>query len=49
MFKELAPPDRAGLIDMLGVNIVNDGHAYAYGYLKRISRLFVVHGVGLTR
>jgi hypothetical protein len=47
VFKELAPPDRASLLAVGNVNFVNDGQSYAYAYTKRISRLFVVHGVGL--
>jgi Tol biopolymer transport system component len=45
MIRELAPPDRAGLTAVIGVDIVNDGQIYAYAYWKRVSRLFVVRGV----
>jgi serine/threonine protein kinase/Tol biopolymer transport system component len=44
LFRELAPPDRAGLMAIIDVDIVNDGQMYAYGYWKRVSRLFVVSG-----
>jgi Tol biopolymer transport system component len=42
--RELAPPDRAGLVAVFMTTIVNDAQAYAYAYWKRVSKLFVVKG-----
>ena len=39
--RELGPPDRAGVIQLVGVSVVADGRAYAYGYWKRFSKLFL--------
>ncbi|OFW21430.1 MAG: hypothetical protein A3H97_20495 [Acidobacteria bacterium RIFCSPLOWO2_02_FULL_65_29] len=44
LIRELAPPDRAGLMTVGGISLVDDGRAYAYGYGKHVSRLFVVKG-----
>jgi hypothetical protein len=40
--RHLAPPDRAGLVGVFGVDILGD-LAHAYTYWKRTSTLFVVH------
>jgi eukaryotic-like serine/threonine-protein kinase len=41
LVRELAPPERAGVIQLVGVSVVGDGRAYAYGYWKRFSKLFL--------
>ncbi len=42
LLRELAPPDRAGAMLLTGVAVTPDATAYAYGYWKRFSKLFVV-------
>jgi hypothetical protein len=41
--RELAPPDRAGLVGVFGVDLLGDAASHAYTYWKRTSTLFVVH------
>ena len=45
LFKEVAPPDRAGLLLIREPRVFDDGRAYTYEYWKRISRLFTVTGI----
>ena len=45
LVREVAPPDRAGLLLIRAATIVDDGRAYAYVYRKSISRLFTVTGI----
>jgi tRNA A-37 threonylcarbamoyl transferase component Bud32 len=42
LVRELAPPDRAGLLRLTGVSLIGDGRGYAYGYWKRFSKLFLM-------
>ena len=42
LVRELAPPDRAGLLRLTGVSVIGDGRGYAYGYWKRFSKLFLM-------
>jgi hypothetical protein len=42
--REIAPPDRAGLVRVGKVSLIEDAVGYAYGYGKRTSTLFVVRG-----
>ena len=42
LLRELGPPDRAGIMLLTGVAVTPDASAYAYGYWKRFSKLFVV-------
>ena len=42
--RELAPPDRAGLISVGVGSVIDDGRSYAYSHSKQVSRLFVVKG-----
>jgi dipeptidyl aminopeptidase/acylaminoacyl peptidase len=44
LIREVAPPDRAGLIALVGISTVDDARAYAYTYWKRVSTLIVVKG-----
>lgn len=41
----LMPPDPAGVVQVSPVRITPDGEAYVYGYLRRLSELFVVQGL----
>ncbi len=41
----LMPPDPAGVVQVSPVRITPDGEAYVYGYLRRLSELFVVEGL----
>ena len=42
--REIAPPDRAGLVEVRFVSLIEDAAGYAYAYGKRTSTLFVVRG-----
>jgi eukaryotic-like serine/threonine-protein kinase len=42
---ELAPPDRAGVLAVLGVQVAANGEAWAYSVMRRLSDLHVVTGV----
>ena len=42
--KELAPPDRTGVIEVSDVYWLPDGSGYAYSYQHEIGQLFVVSG-----
>lgn len=44
LVREVALPDRAGLLRIAGFSILNDGRTYAYTYWRRLARLFVVSG-----
>ena len=44
-FREFAPPDRTGVVALQGGEVVLDGRAYAYGYGRQLSTLFVMDGV----
>ena len=44
-WKELAPDDLAGAVQIYGVCLTPDGTSYAYGCVRMISDLFVVDGL----
>jgi eukaryotic-like serine/threonine-protein kinase len=44
-FREMAPPDVAGLHDIFDVFFSSDGQAYAYGYTRLLSELYLVKGL----
>ena len=41
LVRELGPPDRAGIMQLVGATVARDGGAYAYGYWKRSSKLIL--------
>jgi eukaryotic-like serine/threonine-protein kinase len=41
LLRELGPPNRAGLLRLAGVAVTRDARAYAYGYWRRVSKLFL--------
>ena len=43
--REIAPADRAGLLGVRDLSLIEDAAGYAYGYRKQTSTLFVVRGV----
>ena len=45
LLRELAPPDRTGLIGLFPTQWIDDGRGYAYTYVRELSRVFVVTGV----
>ena len=49
LVREVAPPDRAGLLLIRVARMYDDGRVYAYGYRKSISRLFTVTGLTKQR
>jgi len=42
---ELAPPDRAGALALLGVHVAANGEAWSFSVMRRLSDLHVVAGV----
>jgi len=47
--RELAPPDRAGLLLIPYARVFDDGRGYSYMYWRRRSRLFTVTGITAPR
>ena len=45
LWKELAPEDRAGALQVYGICLTADGTSYAYGTSRQLSDLFVVDGL----
>ena len=44
-FTEMTPPDVAGLHNISFLNFSSDGRAYAYGYSRHLSELYLVKGL----
>ena len=42
LFKEIAPPDRVGLMAVGTSFVSNDERSYAYGFIRQVSTLFLV-------
>jgi len=45
LIREVAPPDRTGVLSGTGAALADDARWYAYGYSRMTSQLFVVEGV----
>jgi len=45
LFKEIEPPDRAGVLALGPVQITPDGKTYVFGFTRRLSDLHVVEGL----
>jgi hypothetical protein len=45
VWRELAPPDPAGVVSVGNVALTRDGAAYAYNYARQLSDLYVVAGL----
>ena len=45
LWKELTPPDPAGISNVSQPAIANDGKTYAYSYNRILSDLFLANGV----
>jgi len=45
LFKEIEPPDRAGVLGLGPVQITPDGKTYVFGFTRRLSDLHVVEGL----
>lgn len=43
-FREVTPPDVAGLSDISHMHFSSDGRAYVYSYTRLLSELYLVHG-----
>jgi Tol biopolymer transport system component len=43
-FKDIAPADRAGVLNLTNVTLSADERSYAYSYFRHLSHLFVVDG-----
>jgi DNA-binding winged helix-turn-helix (wHTH) protein/Tol biopolymer transport system component len=44
-FREMTPPDVAGLRDIFNICFSSDGQAYIYGYSRQLSELYLVKGL----
>lgn len=42
LFKEIAPPDRVGLMSVYPTFVTNDERSYAYSFFRQVSTLFLV-------
>ena len=49
LVKEIAPPELAGLNQIIVTSVINDGAAYAYGYARVNTPLFRIEGLDLER
>jgi eukaryotic-like serine/threonine-protein kinase len=45
LFKEIEPPDRAGVLSLGPIHITPGGKTYVYGFTRRLSDLHVVEGL----
>jgi eukaryotic-like serine/threonine-protein kinase len=44
-FREMTPPDVAGLRDIFNIHFSSGGQAYFYGYARQLSELYLVKGL----
>jgi hypothetical protein len=44
-FREMTPPDVAGLHDISHIHFSSDGRAYVYSYTRLLSELYLVKGL----
>jgi len=44
-FRELSPPDPAGLVEVSMVRVTPSGRALAYTYFRQLSTLYLVEGL----
>ncbi len=45
LWRELVPPDRAGIVNISPVQIAPDGKSYAYTYQQQLTDLYLVEGL----
>src|SRR5215471_4859437 len=45
LWKEISPPDPAGVVSIFGLYLSADGNSYAYSYARVLSELYLVEGV----
>ncbi len=45
LWKEIAPPDPAGLLGNQPIKITPDGRSYAYGYNRHLNELYIAVGL----
>ena len=45
LWKEIEPPDRAGVMGILNLSVTPDGASYAYSYWRMLSDLYLVDGL----
>jgi len=45
LFREMAPPDVAGLHDISHIHFSSHGRAYVYSYTRLLSELYLVKGL----
>ncbi len=44
-WRDLAPPDRAGVTSIVDPHLAADGIHYAYSYLRNLSDLYLAEGL----
>ena len=44
-FREFAPADPTGIIDLIGIHVARDGRHYGYSYGRVLSDLYLVEGL----
>jgi hypothetical protein len=44
-FREMTPPDVAGLRGIFEIYFSSDARAYVYGYSRQLSQLYLVNGL----
>jgi len=45
LWRELVPPDAAGIDTIRGITLTPDARAYVYGYIRTLSDLYLVEGL----
>ncbi|HXM75155.1 MAG TPA: hypothetical protein VN971_00080, partial [Thermoanaerobaculia bacterium] len=45
LWKDLSPPDTAGVTNAGGLTVTRDGKFYAYSYIRFLADLYVVEGL----
>ncbi len=44
-YRQIMPPDPAGIVDVLGIRVTSDGRFYAATYARELSDLYVIEGL----
>ena len=45
LWKEIVPPDRAGIVNLWSAHVGPDEQSYYYSYMRNLSDLYLVQGV----
>jgi hypothetical protein len=44
-WRELAPADLTGIVDVFGIHVTPDGGSYAFSYGRQFSELYAIEGL----